>query len=109
MTAPVVQREKSENLWSVEFVMPAGSSADSLPAGDSIGVTVRQQPEEVCAVVSFRGGVGNSKVLAKASALRAAIERDGLAITGPLQVARFNSPFVPMPLRYNEIRYPVSI
>jgi hypothetical protein len=109
MTAPVVQREDAKDSWSVEFVMPAGSHADSLPAGHDIGVTVRQQPKEVCAVVSFRGGVSNHKVLAKAESLRADLERDGITITGPLQVARFNSPFVPVPLRYNEIRYPVSL
>jgi len=108
MTAPVVQRESSSATWSVEFVMPAGSDAKSLPPGTDIGVTVTQQPAQVCAVMVMRGGVDNRKVMAKAAELRESIARDKLEITGPLQVARFNSPFVPTLLRYNELRYPVA-
>ena len=108
MTAPVVQRESSGDTWSVEFIMPAGSDARHLPPGTDIGVTVTQQPVEVCAVMVMRGGVNNRKVTEKAAELRAMLERDNVVITGPLQLARFNSPFVPPLLRYNEIRYPVA-
>lgn len=108
MTAPVVQRESSPDTWSVEFVMPAGSDAHSLPPGTDIGVTITQQAAEKCAVAVMRGGISDRKVLAKAEELRAAIARDGLHIDGPLQVCRFNSPFVPPLLRYNELRYPIK-
>lgn len=107
MTAPVVQRETAADAWSVEFVMPAGSDAKDLPPGVDLGVTVTQQPAEVCAVRVMRGGVHSRKVEAESAKLRELIARDNLTIAGPLQVARFNSPFVPPLLRYNELRYPV--
>lgn len=108
MTAPVVQTEQGTNQWLVEFIMPAGSTAADLPSGTDIGVEVRQQPTELLAVASFRGGIGGEKILAKSKELRAELDRVGLSVTGPLQIARFNSPFVPVPLRYNEIRFPVN-
>lgn len=108
MTAPVVQTEHDQNKWQVEFIMPAGSRSEDLPAGGNTSVSIRQQPAELLAVVGFRGGIDDAKVQAKAARLRAALVQDGFAITGPLQVARFNPPFVPAPLRYNEIRIPVN-
>lgn len=108
MTAPVIQREHTADRWSIEFVMPAGAKAQDLPLGTAQGVEVRQQPAQLCAVVAVRGGLSNQRVTRKAAELKAALERDGFVITGELQVARFNAPYVPIPLRYSEIRYPVS-
>ena len=108
MTSPVIQRENAADRWTIEFVMPAGAKAEDLPVGTAQGVEVRQQPAQLCAVVALRGGLSNPRVLRKVAELRAAIERDGIKITGELQVARFNSPFMPVPLRYSEIRYPVA-
>ena len=106
MTAPVIQEERGAQSWQVSFVMPDGLQLKDLAQSSS--VTLADVPEQVAAVVSFSGLTRWAKVEQEWAKLRAFIEREGLQAVGTFQIARFDPPWKPGFMRYNEIVQVVS-
>lgn len=102
MTAPVVAT-RGEQSHDVAFVMPAGSSPDSLPAPGGGDVRLSVVPERTAAALRFSGW-GNAKDLERRSReLRAALAGSGWEPVGPVRLARFDPPYKPPFLRHNEV------
>jgi effector-binding domain-containing protein len=107
MTAPVTQIG-AEGDWVVRFTMPAGMALADLPQPDDAGVKLKTLPATRCAVVRFSGLAGEAKVAAKSADLLSAVEGHGLAMSGPISVARYNPPWTPWFLRRNEVMVAVG-
>ena len=100
MTAPVTS-ERAGDQWRTRFVMPAKYTRETLPAPGP-GVTITTVPARRVAVYRF-SGVATDAALAKAeAALRAWLAQAELG-SGPVTYAFYNSPFMPGPLRRNEV------
>jgi hypothetical protein len=110
MTAPVITAQKSDNLtedeWFVSFVMPAGSTLADMPLPIDSRVVLRELGAEICVAASFRGKATTALSAKKIARLRAAAEKENVALSEETRVARFDPPFKPSFLQYNEIVIP---
>lgn len=106
MTAPVLS-DRAGRGWRTRFVMPQKFSAETLPApaGD---VRVAELPARRVAAIRFSGLAGDASLAAKEQELRGWMRSRQLQPAGPAEYAFYNSPFVPGPLRRNEVLIPLD-
>ncbi len=113
MTAPVIaaQRpDKSESdEWFVSFVMPSGSSIGHLPDPNDPNVHLRELESETCIASSFRGRASSELVEEKIFELRVAAAKAHISLSSESRVCRFDPPFKPGFLQYNEIVIPAYL
>jgi hypothetical protein len=87
----------------VQFTMPSKYTLATLPKPNDARVRLREVPDRVVAVRAYSGGWSLKRYEKELVALRAAMQRDGLAAVGEPQWARYNSPFSLPFMRRNEI------
>ena len=103
MTAPVLQESTDSRSWIISFVMPEGMTLADLPNPQSSKVALRTLAEQLAAVLPFTGITTTSKIQEKESELRLALTNESLTPIGTLRIARFDPPWKPGFLRYNEV------
>ena len=112
MTAPVIaathENPHTTNEWLVSFVMPAGSTHNQLPNPNDSRVTLRDIPAEKCVAISFRGRATEEKSAEIAGKLRIAATQENIALTDETRICRFDPPFKPGFMQFNEIVIPVN-
>ena len=112
MTAPVIaaQREPSadSNEWFVSFVMPSGSSFGHLPPPNDSQVILRELGSEVCIALSFRGRADKELSDQKIAVLRSAAAKENISLSKETRICRFDPPFKPGFMQYNEIVIPIN-
>jgi hypothetical protein len=101
MTAPVLA-EQTGTAWRVRFVMPAKLARDALPQPGP-GVTLSELRARTVAAVRFGGRATDELMAGKEAELRHWIAARGLNASGTAEHAYYNSPFVPGPMRRNEV------
>ena len=113
MTAPVIaaQDENSakQDQWSVSFVMPAGSKLQEMPQPTDSHVKLREINKEKCVAISFRGRATEELANKKIDQLRASAAKQKIALSDETRICRFDPPFKPGLLHYNEIVIPVYL
>lgn len=102
MTAPVL-RQGSGTGTVVAFVMPPGSTMESLPRPTSPAVTLREVPPRTVAVVTFSGYATERAIEEKTESLLQALKRDGVSPRSVPGVALYNPPWTPPFMRRNEV------
>jgi hypothetical protein len=111
MTAPVIAAQRAESAepdeWFVSFVMPSGSKFGHLPHPNDPQVVLRELDAETCIASSFRGRATAELSDIKTKELRAAAKRANISLSGETRICRFDPPFKPGFLQYNEIVIPV--
>ena len=111
MTAPVISAQKADKAaddeWFVSFVMPAGSSVADMPDPNDPRVVLRQLDAETCIAASFRGRANEDVVKRKVAELRALAAKENIALSSETRICRFDPPFKPGILQYNEIVIPI--
>ena len=113
MTAPVIAAQKADGSesddWYVSFVMPSGSTFGRLPHPNDPRVVLRELEAETCIALSFRGKATEELSEKKVKELRAAAARENIAVSGETRICRFDPPFKPGFLQYNEIVIPIYL
>jgi hypothetical protein len=113
MTAPVIAARREENNetddWFVSFVMPSGSTYGHLPHPNDPRVVLRELDAETCIASSFRGRATAELAEEKIKELRAAAARINISLSSENRICRFDPPFKPGFLQYNEIVIPVFL
>ena len=113
MTAPVIAAQRAGDVdldeWYVSFVMPSGSSFGHLPHPSDSQVILREIDSETCVVSSFRGKATEELSKRKASELRTVATKANFALSEETRICRFDPPFKPGFLQYNEIVIPVFL
>lgn len=113
MTAPVIaaQREPLARAteWFVSFVMPSGSTIGHLPHPNDPQVHLRELEAETCIATSFKGKATPEKCELVTLQLRLAASKENIALSDETRVCRFDPPFKPSFLQYNEIVIPVFL
>ena len=111
MTAPVItaQNEDSSNSaeWYVSFVMPAGSTFSQMPQPNNSQIRLRELDTETCVARSFRGRATDDSSRKIAQELRKKAAEANIALSSETRICRFDPPFKPGILHYNEIVIPV--
>lgn len=100
MTAPVTS-ERDGASWRTRFVMPAKYRRDTLPPPGP-GVTIATVPARRVAAYRFSGTATDAALATAEAELRAWLAKHRLA-AGSVTYAFYNSPFMPGPLRRNEV------
>ena len=113
MTAPVIAAQRAESAepedWFVSFVMPSGSTFGRLPHPNDPRVVLRDLDAETCIASSFRGKATEELSEKKVKELRAAAARENIAVSSETRICRFDPPFKPGFLQYNEIVIPIYL
>jgi hypothetical protein len=94
--------------WVVSFTMPTAYTLDTLPRPLDPGVRLVAVPGGRWAARSFSGRLRDGMADTETAALLAALAADGTVPTGPPVVAQYHPPWVPGPLRHNEVLVPLA-
>ena len=110
MTAPVITAQKADSSesggWYVSFVMPSGSTFGHLPHPNDSQVKLRELDTETCIAKSFRGRATDELSRKIAKELRASASKVNIVLSDETRICRFDPPFKPGFLQYNEIVIP---
>ncbi|CAB4584184.1 MAG: hypothetical protein F2563_05880 [Actinobacteria bacterium] len=113
MTAPVIATQKADNVepndWYVSFVMPSGSRFGHLPHPNDPQVKLRELDSEICVAKSFRGRATDELSRKVTEELRQSAANANLALSNETRICRFDPPFKPGFLQYNEIVIPAYL
>ena len=107
MTAPVMQATAADGGWLITFVMPPGSSIESLPTPNDDRVVLGVVPEERIAVLRYSGSTDGEVVRRRTGELEDVLSREGLHAAGEAVSARYDPPSTLPLLRRNEIWIPL--
>ena len=112
MTAPVIAATEGSldsQEWSISFVMPADSDIKGLPIPVDSKVVLHEVPKQDCVALSFRGRatIGLSK--RKEVELRNHAQKEHFSLSKETRICRFDPPFKPGFLQYNEIVIPLQV
>lgn len=102
MTAPVMQAA-TDGGYLVQFVMPAGSTLETLPEPIDPQVHLRALPGARFGVIRYSGFWSERNYQSHLATLRAALERARVETTGEPVYARYDPPWTPWFMRRNEI------
>lgn len=109
MTVPVTHLPLPEGGQRYRFVMERAYSEETLPRPVDESVVVVRVPAGHYAAVRYRGGRGEARFRRNATDLLEALARDGVTVTGEPEAAVYDGPFVPAPMRRNEVLVPVAV
>jgi hypothetical protein len=113
MTAPVITAQKADSSesaeWYVSFVMPSGSTFGHLPHPNDSQVKLRELDTETCVAKSFRGRATDELSRKITEELRASSAKAKIALSKETRICRFDPPFKPGFLQYNEIVIPAYL
>ena len=113
MTAPVITAQRADNSepteWHVSFVMPSGSAFDHMPQPNDSQVILRELDTETCVAKSFRGTATDELSRKKVQELRASASKSNIALSAETRICRFDPPFKPGFLQYNEVVIPIYL
>jgi len=113
MTAPVITAQKavsSESAeWHVSFVMPSGSTVGHLPHPNDSQITLRELVTQTCVAKPFRGRATNERSRKMVKELRASASHANIPLSDETRICRFDPPFKPSFLQYNEIVIPAYL
>ena len=107
MTAPALSSPAEEGGWRTRFFMPGKWTAKTLPE-PAAGVAIVEMPARRVAAVRFAGKPDDAMLEKQEALLRDWMEEKELRAAGPAEHAFYNSPFIPGPLRRNEVLIPVG-
>jgi hypothetical protein len=107
MTVPVTQSGDGSG-WTIRFMMPSGSTPDSLPTPEDSRVHLVALPPSRFAVVRFAGLAREAQVEEETAGLNRYIAGHHLRPIGPPALARYNPPWTLWFLRRNEVWIPVE-
>jgi len=122
MTAPVVQSPAGETIamtkpvlqtgengtWVIRFIMPRGSTLDTLPRPNNPKVQLHALAAGRVAVVRFSGLARQDDVAAKTLALARFVTEQHLHAAGAPSLAQYDPPWTPWFMRRNEMMIPVA-
>lgn len=103
MTAPVTRVENDDETWTVAFVMPDKWTKETLPKPNNSDVTIREVASELIASIKFSGRGRESSHVKKQVLLEQWLARKGYAAIGEPRYAGYDAPWVPWPMRRNEV------
>lgn len=108
MTSPVRQVPAENGGHRIAFIVPAQFTRDTVPQPSDSQVVIREEPAQKLAVLRYSGRWTEARFRDHERRLQAWIAGRKLVATGPAIYARYNAPFVPWPLRRNEVLIPVG-
>jgi hypothetical protein len=94
--------------WVVSFTMPTAYTLDTLPRPLDPGIRLVAVPGGRWAARAFSGRLRDGMADPEIAALQAALAAAGVVPAGPAMIAQYHPPWVPGPMRHNEVLVPLS-
>jgi hypothetical protein len=88
---------------------PDDQSLEQLPDPNDPRVVLRELGAETCIAASFRGRATDEVAKRKVAELRAFAAKENIALSDETRICRFDPPFKPGVLQYNEIVIPAYL
>jgi hypothetical protein len=107
MTAPVLQSGNDDN-WVVRFIMPRGSTLETLPQPNNPKVHLHAIAPARVAVVRFSGLARRDTIAAAADALWGFVKSQQLQAIGLPSLAQYDPPWTLWFLRRNEVMIQIA-
>ena len=107
MTAPVLQTG-GDGRWVIRFIMPRGSTLETLPRPNNPKVHLVAVPSARMAVVKFSGLARQDDVDAKTAALSQFVTAQHLRAIGAPSLAQYDPPWTLWFMRRNEVMIPMA-
>lgn len=105
MTSPVVRTEAPDGRWTVNFMMPSKYTMETLPKPTDPDIRIFESAPYRTVSIRYNGN-NNTKNIAKHEAkLRAYIAENGLDVEGTPEYAGYDAPWVPGPMKRNEVHF----
>lgn len=109
MTAPVLADGADDGRgWRTRFILPECCTLDTLPVPADADVALHRLHARRVAALRFAGDADDAALDAQERRLREWMRLRDFGAAGPVEYAFYNSPFVPGPLRRNEIFIPLA-
>ncbi|GAA4647551.1 heme-binding protein [Pontixanthobacter gangjinensis] len=102
MTAPVTQQQ-TDGVWQVRFIMPSEYTMMTLPRPANSEVEIREIPARKFAAIRFSGRGGMASLDARTKELQTYLVEQGMETAGDATYAFYDAPWVPGPMRRNEV------
>jgi hypothetical protein len=102
MTSPVINT-LDEQAMTTAFVMPKAYDLSTLPQPQSGRLELVEKPSRLVAALRFSGNINARIIAEKTAQLQSWIADHGFTVNGPLELARYNPPFIPGFLKRNEV------
>lgn len=104
MTTPVFMAEASSSRQAtMGFVMPREVTKQGIPKPSADDVDLRQRPGGRFAAVRFSGRLNREQIQRFENQLRAWVRENDWTVAGGLELAGYDPPWTPGPLRRNEL------
>lgn len=104
MTTPVfMDPSRKESGGQMSFVIPSRVASNGVPLPLDKEVKIKQREAGLFAVVRFSGQISEQLVRQQERALRQWLEAKGFSSESDLEVAGYDPPWIPGPLRRNEV------
>ncbi len=107
MTAPVLQSGGDGN-WVIRFIMPSGSTLETLPQPNNPKVHLQAIAPARMAVVRFSGLARQDTIAAKTDELQGFVKEQNLNTIGSPSLAQYDPPWTLWFLRRNELMIPIA-
>lgn len=107
MTAPVLQSGGDGN-WAIRFIMPRGSTLETLPKPNNPEVHLHAVAPARMAVVRFSGIARQDTIAAKTDELQGFVKAQHLNAIGSPSLAQYDPPWTLWFLRRNELMIPIA-
>lgn len=109
MTVPVTHEALPGGAQRYRFMMERVFTPATVPRPTDERVRVVEVPAGLVAAAPYRGGRGERRFRRAEARLLAALERDGIGVTGPTRAAVYDGPTTPPFMRRNEVLAPVEV
>lgn len=103
MTAPVLTSLEEEGEHTIAFSMPRSYTLETLPTPTDSRVQIVTIPEKKMAALRFSLFRTSNRVQSKKQALLAALQKDGITVTGTPTYAGYNAPWTPPWMTRHEV------
>jgi hypothetical protein len=107
MTAPVLQ-SGGNGQWLIRFIMPRGSTLESLPSPNNPRVQLHNIAPARMAVTRFSGLARQDRIATKTAALAGFVSAQRLQAIGSPSLAQCDPPWTLWFLRRNEVMIPIA-
>jgi SOUL heme-binding protein len=108
MTAPVLQ-SGGDGSWVIRFIMPSGSTLETLPQPNNPKVHLNTVAPARMAVVRFSGLARHDTIAAKTDELQGFVKAQHLNAIGSPSLAQYDPPWTLWFLRWNELMIPIAL
>lgn len=105
MTSPVTRSLEEDGRWTVNFMMPSEYSMETLPKPTDPDIRIFKSKPYRTISIRYNGNNSTKNIAKHEAQLRTYIEERTLDVSGIPEYAGYDAPWVPGPMKRNEIHF----